>query len=113
MDMGLDLGGVLIPGGQCVPVRYEKKALVLVLQLNPVLERSVVVAQVQLPCRAHPRKNFFTVRLRTDQESSLRMDPKSMIFNVHPAKTLSARNQRCHVWDSGDYTGTFSLRTLK
>src|SRR5579872_3834601 len=43
----LQLPGVIVPGGEHVPVGDEEETLVLVLQLHPVAQRAVVVAEVQ------------------------------------------------------------------
>src|SRR5947209_11895128 len=40
-----------------MPVRDEVVALVCVLQLDPVVERAEIVAQVDLPARPHPRQH--------------------------------------------------------
>ncbi len=47
------LAGVGVVGRERVVVRFEEIALVLVLQLDPVVERAHVVAQVQFACGAH------------------------------------------------------------
>ena len=52
-DVVFELRGVLVAGRQRVPVGDEEVALVLVLQLDPVLERAVVVAEMQRAGRAH------------------------------------------------------------
>ena len=49
--------GVLVAGGQHVPVGDEEEALVAVLQLHPVAQRAVVVAEVQPPGRPHAREH--------------------------------------------------------
>ena len=49
----LQLRGVVVAGGQRVPVSDEEKAFILVLQLDPVLQRAMIIAEVQLPGRAH------------------------------------------------------------
>ena len=53
-DVFLQLRGVLVAGGERVPVRDEEIALVLVLQLDPVAQRAVIVAEVQRAGRPHP-----------------------------------------------------------
>ena len=52
-DVLLELRGVLIAGGQRVPIGNEEIAFVLVLQLDPILQRAVKIAQVQLAGRPH------------------------------------------------------------
>ena len=52
-DVLLQLRGVLVARGQHVPVGDEEEALVLVLQLDPVAQRAVVVAEVQRPGGPH------------------------------------------------------------
>jgi hypothetical protein len=52
-----------IPGGQSVPVRDEEKALVLVLQFDPVAQRAVVVTQVQRTGRPHARQHAACLRI--------------------------------------------------
>src|SRR6185369_149955 len=49
--------------GEHVPVGDEEVALVLVLQVDPVLERAVVIAEVQLTGRPHPGQNSFGLRM--------------------------------------------------
>src|SRR5207253_5359745 len=44
-------------GGQCVVVRDEVEAFVLLLQLDPVLGRTQVVPEVETPCGAQDRKS--------------------------------------------------------
>jgi len=51
--MAADAGGVLVARGQRVPVSDEEKALELVLQLHPVAQGAVVVAQMQRAGGAH------------------------------------------------------------
>jgi len=55
----LDVSGRRIIGGQGMPVSHKKKAFVLVLQLDPVVERPMQVAQMQPARRPHPTKNPF------------------------------------------------------
>ena len=52
-DVLLELRGVLVAGRERMPVGDEEIAFVLVLQLDPVLQRAVVVAQMQHAGRAH------------------------------------------------------------
>ena len=47
----LEFGGVLIAGGQRMPVGDEEITFVLILQLDPILQRTVIIAQMQLPGR--------------------------------------------------------------
>ena len=49
--------GVFVVRGQRVPVGDEEQARVLVLQLHPVLQRAVVVAEVQRAGGAHAGQN--------------------------------------------------------
>jgi hypothetical protein len=42
-------------GGQRMPVGSEEKALILVLQLDPVFQYAVIMAQVQATSRTHTR----------------------------------------------------------
>ncbi len=58
-----ELLGVFVARGQGVPVRDEEIALVLVLEIDPVLERAMVVAKMQLTRRPHPGKNSFGLRM--------------------------------------------------
>ena len=46
-----------IPRGQRVPIGDEEVALILVLQFDPILEGAVIVAEMQLSGRAHPRQH--------------------------------------------------------
>ena len=55
--MLFEFRGVLVTGGQGVPVRDEKIAVVLVLQVHPIAQRAMVVPEMQLARRAHTRKN--------------------------------------------------------
>ena len=52
----LDDRGILVVRGERVPVGGEEEARVLVLQLHPVLERAVVVAEVHRARGAHSGK---------------------------------------------------------
>ena len=49
----LELGRVLVAGGERMPVGNEEIAFVLVLQLDPVLQRAVIIAEVQHAGRPH------------------------------------------------------------
>jgi len=49
----LQVTRILVMGGQRMPVGDEEEALVVVLQLDPVLQHTVVVAQMQAPGGAH------------------------------------------------------------
>jgi hypothetical protein len=40
-----------------MPVGDEKQTLMLMLKLDPVLEHAVIVAEVQVACRAHAGQN--------------------------------------------------------
>jgi hypothetical protein len=46
-------GGVLVTGGQRVPVGNKEVALVLILQLDPVAKCAVVIPQMQRSGGAH------------------------------------------------------------
>jgi len=48
---------LVVVGGECVPVRDEEEALVLVLQAHPVLQHAVVMAKVQAPGGPHSGQN--------------------------------------------------------
>ncbi len=55
-DIGADVlqrAGLLVVGGERVPVGDEEQAGMLRLQPDPVLQHAVVVAQVQGTCGAH------------------------------------------------------------
>ena len=52
-----DDAGLFIVGGQCMPVRDEEEALVLVLQPCPVAQHAVVVPEMQPAGRTHPRED--------------------------------------------------------
>src|SRR5882672_3092474 len=52
-DILLEFRRVLIAGGERMPIGDEEKAFVLVLQLDPILERTVVIAQMQLARGPH------------------------------------------------------------
>ena len=52
----LDDAGILVVRGERVPVGDEEEARILVLQLDPVLERAVVVAEVHRAGGAHAGK---------------------------------------------------------
>jgi hypothetical protein len=58
-DEFLDATGVRIICRQRMPVGDEKKALVLVLQRFPVLERSQPIAEVQEAARLHAAQHPF------------------------------------------------------
>jgi hypothetical protein len=44
--MLFEFRGVLVSGGQRMPIRDEEIALILVLQFDPVLQRAVEISQV-------------------------------------------------------------------
>ena len=46
MNQLLQIRGVVIARGQRMPVCYEEIAFVLVLQIDPIAQRTVVIAQV-------------------------------------------------------------------
>ena len=50
----LDFLGVCVVRGERVPVGDKEKAFVLLLELHPVFEGAVKVAQVKAPRRTHP-----------------------------------------------------------
>ena len=52
-DVLLDLTGLVVMRRQRVPVGDEEQALVLVLQLHPVLQHAVVMPEMQRAGRAH------------------------------------------------------------
>ena len=56
VDVALDHLTVLVVRGERMPVGHEEVAL-LVLQLHPVLQGAVIVAQVQGAGGAHARDN--------------------------------------------------------
>ncbi|MNT80341.1 hypothetical protein D3C72_2197850 [compost metagenome] len=56
-DRLLDDGDFVVVGGQRVPVGDHEVAVVAGLQLDPVLDHAVVVAQMQAARRAHAGKN--------------------------------------------------------
>ncbi len=60
-DVVFELARVFVAGRQRVDVRDEEVALVLVLQLRPVLERPVVVAEMQRARGAHPGQDTSVV----------------------------------------------------
>ncbi len=64
----LDVAGILVAGRQRVPVRHEEEAFVAVLQLEPVPDDAVIMAQVQPAGRTHPRE-YPVTRLVTAQRS--------------------------------------------
>ena len=66
-DVLLQLRGVLVAGGEHVPVGDEEEALVLVLQLHPVAQRAVVVAEVQPAGGAHAGQHAPRRRGRTHE----------------------------------------------
>jgi hypothetical protein len=47
-----------------MPVGDEEQAGILVLELDPVGEHAVVVAEVEAPGGAHAGKNFFCVHVK-------------------------------------------------
>ena len=49
-----DDSGILVVGGQGMPVRHEEVAVVLVLEPDPVAQHAVVVTQMQSSGGAHP-----------------------------------------------------------
>ena len=63
VDEFRQLLGVFVARGQRMPVGDEEEALVLVLEIDPVLERAMVVAEMQLTGRPHSGKNSFGLRM--------------------------------------------------
>src|SRR5437762_930884 len=61
----LQLRGLVVAGREHVPVGHEEEALVLVLQLHPVAQRAVIVAEVQPPGGSHARQDAPRRRRRT------------------------------------------------
>src|SRR3977135_465791 len=57
VDLRRQLRGVVVASGEHVPIGNKEEALVLVLQSHPVLQCTVVIAQMQSACRAHARKH--------------------------------------------------------
>src|SRR5271154_5466878 len=53
----LELRGVLIARGQGMPIGNEEVALVLILQFDPILQRTVKISQMQLSGWAHARQH--------------------------------------------------------
>ena len=84
MVFGCNLRGVGVVGGQRVPVGDEEIALVLVLQLDPVVQRAHVVAQVQLAGGAHAAQNA---------RAGIRMSADSAILRVDSG--IVPRTDRC------------------
>ena len=56
-DVLAESGGVGVVGGEGVEVGDEEEAVVLVLKLDPVVERAHVVAEVQAASGAHAAKD--------------------------------------------------------
>src|SRR5216684_1905254 len=52
-DILFEFRRVLIAGGERMPIGDEEKTFVLILQFDPILERTVVIAQMQLARRPH------------------------------------------------------------
>ncbi len=61
----LQVCGLVVAGREHVPVGHEEEALVLVLQLHPVAQRAVVVAEVQPPGGPHAGQDAPRRRRRT------------------------------------------------
>src|SRR2546429_7400759 len=61
----LQVRGLVVAGREHVPVGHEEEALVLVLQLHPVAQRAVIVAEVQPPGGSHARQDAPRRRRRT------------------------------------------------
>ena len=59
VDSGLQARGILVIGSQRMPVGDEEKTLVLVLQLNPVAQSTVIVPQMQRAGGTHAREHTF------------------------------------------------------
>ena len=57
--------GVLVTGGQRMPVGDEEIALVLVLQFHPVAQRAVKIAQMQRPRGPHAGQHPASLRIGT------------------------------------------------
>ncbi len=59
----LDTLRTVVLRGQGVPVGDEEQARIIVLELDPVLENTMVVAKMQRPGRAHAGENTFCVHI--------------------------------------------------
>jgi hypothetical protein len=62
VDIALDVGMVLVVRGHRMPVGHEKEAVELGLQAHPVLQRAMVVAQMQRAGGAHARQHTLARR---------------------------------------------------
>src|SRR5688572_12559022 len=82
-DVVFELARVFVAGRQRVDVRDEEVALVLVLQLRPVLERSVIVAQMQRAGGAHPGQDTSVVCSIRAQFRSKKSDYYVGLLNEH------------------------------
>ena len=58
----------IVMRGQRMPVRHEKQALVFVLQLHPVFQHAVIMAQMQSAGWTHARNN--AIRIHSECEKS-------------------------------------------
>src|SRR5215472_12167822 len=56
-DVLFELAGICVIGRQRMVVSDEEIALILVLQLHPVIKRAHIVAEVQFPRGTHAAKN--------------------------------------------------------
>ena len=106
----LELAGVVVAGRERVVVRDEEVAVVLVLQLGPVLERAVVIAEVQGTGRPHPGQHAPRGGDGRTQERILRRNDefKALIFIYLQNKCQSAwsfRNPRPRETKTGLYAG--------
>jgi hypothetical protein len=57
----LDAQGVVVMGGQGMPVGHEEQAFVFVLEPDPVFQDAVVMAQVKAARGAHAGENSIRV----------------------------------------------------
>ncbi len=63
-----DILRIVVMRRQRMPVRDKEQAGILMLELGPVLEHTMVMAEVQEPGRAHAGKNTFCVHSRFSKD---------------------------------------------
>ena len=92
---------IFVVRGQRMPVGDEKQALVLVLQLDPVLQHAVIVAEMQRAGRAHAGQDAIREHGRNLQSNPSRAKI-SVAANIHNGPDDCAQHMRRQQHDDDD-----------